>query len=142
MQNIPRRLKLLEKKLASLPIDSDTMLVSELDGFVAGILVCSDLIMPSEWLPLIWGGNEDTAPTFENARQAEQLMGLVMEHYNATANDLHASRYAPVFEVIRAMTRSSGSFGSKGLKPRCSFARRVGPYFFKVTRRRAQHWLA
>jgi uncharacterized protein len=26
-------------------------------------------------------------------------MGLVMEHYNATANDLHASRYAPVFEV-------------------------------------------
>jgi uncharacterized protein len=99
MQNIPRRLKLLEKKLANLPIDNDTMLVSELDGFVAGILVCPDLIMPSEWLPLIWGGNEEADPTFENARQAEQLMGLVMEHYNATANDLHASRYAPVFEV-------------------------------------------
>jgi hypothetical protein len=80
MQNIPRRLKLLEKKLASLPVDSDTMLVSELDGFVAGILVCPDLIMPSEWLPLIWGGNEEADPTFENARQAEQLMGLVMEH--------------------------------------------------------------
>jgi uncharacterized protein len=99
MQNIPRRLKLLEKKLASLPIDSDAMLVSELDGFLAGILVCPDLIMPGEWLPLVWGSDEDEAPVFENARQAEQLVGLVMEHYNATANDLHSGCYAPVFEV-------------------------------------------
>jgi uncharacterized protein len=99
MQNIPRRLKLLEKKLASLPTDSDAMLVSELDGFLAGLLVCPDLIMPSEWLPLVWGGDEETAPTFENARQAEQLVGLVMEHYNATAQDLQSGRYAPVFEV-------------------------------------------
>jgi uncharacterized protein len=99
MQTIPRRLKLLEKKLASLPADSDAMLVSELDGFLAGILVCPDLIMPSEWLPLIWGGDEDADSVFENARQAEQLVGLVMEHYNATAHDLQSGRYAPVFEV-------------------------------------------
>jgi uncharacterized protein len=99
MQSIPRRLKLLEKKLASLPIDSDAMLVSELDGFLAGILVCPDLIMPGEWLPLVWGGDEDEAPVFANAKQAEQLIGLVMEHYNATANDLQSGYYAPVFEV-------------------------------------------
>ena len=99
MQTIPRRLKLLEKKLASLPADSDAMLVSELDGFLAGILVCPDLIMPSEWLPLVWGGDEDAEPVFENAHQAEQLVGLVMEHYNATAHDLQSGRYTPVFEV-------------------------------------------
>ncbi len=99
MQTIPRRLKLLEKRLISLPANSDAMLVSELDGFLAGLLVCPDLILPSEWLPLVWGGDEETAPIFENARQAEQLVGLVMEHYNATANDLQSGRYAPVFEV-------------------------------------------
>jgi uncharacterized protein len=99
MQTIPRRLKLLEKKLARLPIDSDAMLVSELDGFLAGIIVCPDLIMPSEWLLLVWDSDEDEAPDFENARQAEQLVGLVMEHYNATAQDLQSGRYAPVFEV-------------------------------------------
>jgi uncharacterized protein len=98
MQTIPRRLKLLEKKLASLPIDSDAMLLSELDGFVAGILVCPDLIMPGEWLPLVWGG-EDTAPIFATAEQAEQLISLVMEHYNATADDLQSGRFAPVLEV-------------------------------------------
>ncbi|GEO16324.1 UPF0149 family protein [Microvirga aerophila] len=99
MPTIPRRLTLLETKLASLPADSDTMLVSELDGFVAGILVCPDLILPSEWLPLVWGTDEDEAPVFENAQQAEQLVKLVMEHYNVTAHDLQAGRYAPVFEV-------------------------------------------
>src|SRR5215213_981933 len=98
MQNIPRHLKLLEKKLASLPADSEAMLVSELDGFLAGILICPELIMPSEWLPLVWGDEED-APVFENAKQAEQLVGLVMEHYNATASDLRSGRYAPFFEV-------------------------------------------
>ncbi|MEZ0167516.1 UPF0149 family protein [Microvirga sp. TS319] len=99
MQSTPRHLKLLEKKLLSLPIDSDAMLVTELDGFLAGILVCPDLIMPGEWLPLVWGGTEEADAIFENARQAEQLVGLVMEHYNATALDLQSGRYAPVFEV-------------------------------------------
>ncbi|MBM6584135.1 UPF0149 family protein [Microvirga sp. BT689] len=99
MQTIPRRLKLLEKKLASLPADSGSMLVSELDGFLTGILVCPDLIMPSEWLPLVWGSDEDADPIFENAHQAEQLVGLVMEQYNAIAHDLQSGRFAPVFEV-------------------------------------------
>jgi uncharacterized protein len=99
MPNIPRHLKLLEKKLAGLLADSDAMLVSELDGFVAGLLVCPDLILPSEWLPLVWGTDEDDAPVFESAQQAEQLVKLVMEHYNATAHDLQSGRYAPVFEV-------------------------------------------
>lgn len=99
MQTIPRRLKLLQKNLASLPADSDAMVVSEVDGFLTGILVCPDLIMPSEWLPLVWGGDEDADPVFENALQAEQLVGLVMEQYNAIVHDLQSGRYAAVFEV-------------------------------------------
>ena len=86
MSDIPRRLKQLEKLLASL--DDEAMLLSELDGFLAGILVCPDLIMPSEWLPMVWGrGNKDAAPVFENTNQAEQLVGLIMERYNAVAAD-------------------------------------------------------
>jgi uncharacterized protein len=53
MSGISRRLKLLEKQLASLN-DNEAMLLTELDGFLAGILVCPDLIMPGEWLP--WYG--------------------------------------------------------------------------------------
>jgi uncharacterized protein len=100
MPSIPRHLKRLEKELADLPDDSEPMLISELDGFLAGILVCPDLIMPSEWLPLVWGGgDEDAAPVFESTRHAEKLVGLVMQHYNATASDLQRGRFAPVFDV-------------------------------------------
>ncbi len=100
MSDIPRRLKQLEKLLASL--DDEVMLLSELDGFLAGILVCPDLIMPSEWLPMVRGrGNKDAAPVFENTNQAEQLVGLIMERYNAIAAELQrgAGHYEPLFDV-------------------------------------------
>lgn len=98
MQNSPRRLTLLEKKLDELADDCDPMVVSQIEGYLAGIIVCPDLIMPGEWLPVIWGTDGD-GPVFDNARQAEKLMGLVMEHYNATIADIDAGRYARVFDV-------------------------------------------
>lgn len=100
MPTIPRRLKLLEKKLDELSEDVEPMLVSQIEGFLAGIIVCPDLIMPGEWLPLIWGvGDEEEGPVFESVKQAERLMGLVMEHYNATISAINAGRYAPVYDV-------------------------------------------
>lgn len=100
MQDIPRRLTLLEKQLDELAEDCDPMVVSQIEGYLAGIIVCPDLIMPSEWLPLIWDTeNDGYGPVFQSAKQAEKLMGLVMEHYNATIGDIDAGRYAPVFDV-------------------------------------------
>jgi uncharacterized protein len=101
MSGISRRLKLLEKQIASLD-DEEAMLLTELDGFLAGILVCPDLIMPGEWLPMVWGGgNKDAAPAFENTKQVEQLVGLIMERYNAVAADLQRGfgHYEPLFDV-------------------------------------------
>jgi uncharacterized protein len=101
MSGISRRLKLLEKQLASLN-DNEAMLLTELDGFLAGILVCPDLIMPGEWLPMVWGGmNKEAAPVFENTKQVEQLVELIMERYNAVAADLQRGfgHYEPLFDV-------------------------------------------
>jgi uncharacterized protein len=101
MSGLPHRLKLLEKLLAALDGD-EAMLLTQLDGFLAGILVCPDLIMPGEWLPMVWGGeNEDAALVFENTKQLEQLAGLIIERYNAVAADLQRGPgyYAPVFDV-------------------------------------------
>ena len=78
MQKLPKRLKLLDRIMANLPFESDAMLVSEHDGILADILVCPALIMPGEWLPLVWGSDEDDAPVFQKTRRAERLIGLVM----------------------------------------------------------------
>jgi len=51
MPALQPHLKQLEQHLAALP--EEAMLLSELDGYLAGVLVCPDMILPSEWLPPI-----------------------------------------------------------------------------------------
>ena len=58
MSGISNRLKLLEKLLADLESD-EAMLLTQLDGFLAGIIICPDLILPGEWLPMVWGGSPE-----------------------------------------------------------------------------------
>jgi len=75
---------------------------SPLDGFLAGILVCPDLVLPREWLPIVWGGSDsDEAPVFESTKEADQLIELIIEHYNSIAADLQRGpgHYAPLFDI-------------------------------------------
>ena len=100
MPDLSRRLKLLDEEL--LDLGEETMLLEELDGFIAGLLVCPDLIKPGEWLPIIWnrdGGEQQ--PTFDNLDHANRVLGLVMEHYNGVARTLmeRPDRYSPLFSV-------------------------------------------
>ncbi|WP_071676043.1 UPF0149 family protein [Nioella nitratireducens] len=54
-------LRQLDELLLSLPEENEGMLMSEFDGFCAGLIVCPDIVLPGEWLPIIWG-DEVTAP--------------------------------------------------------------------------------
>jgi uncharacterized protein len=90
----------LDKALSGLPSDSDAMLLSELDGFVAGILVCPDLILPGEWLPLVWGGEDEERIIFESMQHARDVTGMVIEHYNTVSDTLQRGKgYAAIFDV-------------------------------------------
>ena len=95
------RLEELEELLSALP--GEPMLASTLDGFMAGLLVCPTLVLPSEWLPEVWGADTamDPAPVFETEQQAKDVTGLIMAHYNAVARALQAGRgrYEVVYDV-------------------------------------------
>jgi uncharacterized protein len=65
MSGLSRHLKQLDEEL--LALGEETMLLEELDGFIAGLLVCPDLIKPGEWLPIVWNRDSpDQQPAFDN----------------------------------------------------------------------------
>src|SRR5215471_18012836 len=56
-----------------------SMMLSDLDGFLTGIAIGPELVLPSEWLPLIWGGE---APEFADENEAKAVLGAIMSRYN------------------------------------------------------------
>lgn len=93
--SLSKSLQKLDDFLSSEAVDEDAMLLSELDGFLAGVVVCPDLIQPSEWLPAIWGKE---APVFDSQDQAQSVIGLIMEHYNDVIRQLDRGRYRPIYD--------------------------------------------
>jgi uncharacterized protein len=100
MPGLSRLLKQLEEEW--LALGEETMLIEELDGFIAGLLVCPDLIKPGEWLPVVWNrDSDDLQPAFDNLDQVNRVLGLIMEHYNGVARTLmkRPDCYSPLFAV-------------------------------------------
>ena len=87
----------LDELLLSLP-DDDGMLLSEFDGFCAGLIVCPEMIPPSEWLPSVWGS--DRAPDFDTKASYQDALHLIMGHYNEVARSLMPPEieYGPVLD--------------------------------------------
>ncbi len=72
--------------------------ISELDGFLTAIVSGPVSIMPSIWLPAVWG---DFQPAWENQDDLEKCLTLIMRHMNNIASILiHGSdEFEPMFEL-------------------------------------------
>lgn len=93
---LSRKLRQLDDFLLSEAVGDDTMLLSELDGVLAGVIVCPEMIMPSEWMPVVWG--DDEGPVFDDVKQAQAISGLILGHYNDIIRQLDQGRYRPIFD--------------------------------------------
>ncbi len=60
------------------------MTLDMLDGYLHAIAIGPETVMPSQWLPKVWG-QEDGAmvPSAPDMDQAHHMLGLVMRHYNS-----------------------------------------------------------
>jgi uncharacterized protein len=92
----PVDLDALDDFLMSNRAPEDSMGLSDLDGFLAGIAAGPELVTPGEWLPVVWGGGE---PAFESIDEARDILGAIMGRYNEIVRALDAvpDDFDPVF---------------------------------------------
>jgi uncharacterized protein len=72
-------LEALDRYLGSDLAPDDCMGLSDLDGFLTGFAIGPEPVPPSEWLPMIWGGDE---PEFKSEDQMRMIVGAIMNRYN------------------------------------------------------------
>jgi uncharacterized protein len=65
--------------------DEGILDVSELDGFLTALVSGPSVIVPSRWLPAIWGAQE---PIWESTEQFEEIFGLIVRQQNVVAATL------------------------------------------------------
>ena len=89
-------LKKLDAYLTSEDAPENCMLLSDLDGFLTGILCSPDLIPPSEWLPMVWRSKE---PKVDDPDQHMWANRAILDRYNEIASFLnHEPPYIePIF---------------------------------------------
>jgi uncharacterized protein len=101
------------------------MSLSELDGFLTGVAVGPDLVMPSEWLPAIWGAE---GPASDNAEEMRAVLAVIMNRYNEILASLRHD--PPEFAPILATSPTGEPLASAWTEG-----------FFDAVRMRRQAWL-
>lgn len=89
-------LALLDGFLSSDQVADGAMSLSELDGFLAGMIVCPAVVMPHEWMRQVWG---EGGLSLDSLEKVEAVNGLVMARYTQAISLLDQGRYSPVYDV-------------------------------------------
>jgi uncharacterized protein len=90
----PPDLEALDAWLASDDSPPDCMQLSELDGFLTGVAIGPGLLMPSQYMPIIFGDEE---PVFEDRAQAEAINNAILARSNEILRSIHTGDFEPIF---------------------------------------------
>ena len=75
------------------------MLLTELDGFLTGLLVCPELIPTDEWMTVIWGVETNGVPPFEEPLDVQWFVKAVMARRYEIARDLSRGKLQPILDI-------------------------------------------
>ncbi len=62
--------------------------IEEMDGFFAALVAGPEIVMPSEYLPEVFGSETEEAHQFESLEEANDILALMMRHWNDIAGTL------------------------------------------------------
>ncbi|MGI9435595.1 MAG: UPF0149 family protein [Geminicoccaceae bacterium] len=111
----------LDGFLLSAQAPDTAMDLETLDGFFTALVVGPELIPPSGYLPVMWGGDGE-GPDYDSLEQAEYMMGLLMRHWNTITRRMN--REYPCLPLLAA-----GTAWPKGRHWAEGFSRGVGLCF-------------
>jgi uncharacterized protein len=94
------------------------MNVEALDGFFSALIAGPETVMPSEYYPEVFGGEMSDACEFGSLAEANEILGLMMRHWNEIAGTLNKDEvYVPSCRTRMAwrtvMTGRTGSCGAR-----------------------------
>lgn len=73
------------------------MNVEALDGFFAALIAGPEIVMPSEYYPEVFGGEMSDTCEFASLDEANEILGLLMRHWNDIAATLNKDEvYVPL----------------------------------------------
>ena len=73
----------LDGFLMSSQVPITTMTFEMLDGLLTALVIGPATVLPSQYLPEIWGTDDGSGPDWDSAEQAQYFMDLLMKHWNA-----------------------------------------------------------
>jgi uncharacterized protein len=102
------------------------MNLEELDGFFAALIAGPETVMPSEYYPEVFGGEMSETCEFGSIDQANQILGLIMQHWNDIAGTLFKGEvYVPLLlEGEDCMVR--GNDWARGFMRACTCGTMAG----------------
>jgi uncharacterized protein len=73
------------------------MNVEQLDGFFAALIAGPEIVMPSEYYSEVFGGEMSDTCDFRSLDEANEILGLMMRHWNGIAGTLfNGEVYGPL----------------------------------------------
>ena len=77
----------------------DCMTMDALHGFLTALAVGPEEVPLAEWLPYVWGADEEAAPAFKNDKEHDRVVGLIARFMNEIAITLEVApkEYEPLF---------------------------------------------
>jgi uncharacterized protein len=73
------------------------MNIENLDGFFAALIAGPETVMPGEYLPEVFGSKSSETPWFESLEEANEILGLLIRHWNDIAGTLsRGEMYFPI----------------------------------------------
>jgi uncharacterized protein len=88
----------LDAFLMSEETPEECMDIAMLDGFLTALAIGPNTLLPSQWLPLVWGETEEDPMQWDSAEQMQHILELLMRYYNERIYDLQegSDEYEPL----------------------------------------------